>query len=307
MYPSEFDYERAETVDHALELLSGDPEAKIISGGHSLIPMMKSGLANPGTLVDIGEIDELTGIEWDDDTVSVGALTTYATIADDDELWDELPVLAEAAHEVGDIQVRNRGTIGGNVAHGDPASDLPAAVLAADATVVVQGPDGERRIDVDDFFLGMYATELGEDEILTGLEFPRSENATTTGAYVKKPSPSSGYALVGVAVSLEVDDGRIESARVAANGIMDHGVRLEPVEDGLVGEPRRRLLRRRRSGRRRRSRGVHDDGRHPGLRRVPRPASESLHRGGTERRGGSTRRVAPDCLNAVSVCLTASW
>ncbi|TYT62550.1 FAD binding domain-containing protein [Natrialba swarupiae] len=236
MYPSEFDYERAETVDHALELLSGDPEAKIISGGHSLIPMMKSGLANPGTLVDIGEIDELTGIEWDDDTVSVGALTTYATIADDDELWDELPVLAEAAHEVGDIQVRNRGTIGGNVAHGDPASDLPAAVLAADATVVVQGPDGERRIDVDDFFLGMYATELGEDEILTGLEFPRSENATTTGAYVKKPSPSSGYALVGVAVSLEVDDGRIESARVAANGIMDHGVRLEPVEDGLVGE-----------------------------------------------------------------------
>ncbi|MWV38414.1 xanthine dehydrogenase family protein subunit M [Natrialba sp. INN-245] len=236
MYPSEFDYERAETVDHALELLSGDPEAKIISGGHSLIPMMKSGLANPGTLVDIGEIDEMTGIEWDDDTVSVGALTTYATIADDDELWDELPVLAEAAHEVGDIQVRNRGTIGGNVAHGDPASDLPAAVLAADATVVVQGPDGERRIDVDDFFLGMYATELGEDEILTGLEFPRSENATTTGAYVKKPSPSSGYALVGVAVSLEVDDGRIESARVAANGIMDHAVRLEPVEDGLVGE-----------------------------------------------------------------------
>ncbi|MEY7851045.1 xanthine dehydrogenase family protein subunit M [Natrarchaeobius sp. A-rgal3] len=235
MYPSEFDYHRVERVDDALDLLVDDPDAKILSGGHSLIPMMKSGLANPGTLVDIGEIEELDGIEWDDDAVSVGALTTYATIADDDELWDELPVLAEAAHEVGDIQVRNRGTIGGNVAHGDPASDLPAAVLAADATVVVQGVDGKRRIDVDDFFLGMYATELGEDEILTGLEFPRRES-DAAGAYVKKPSPSSGYALVGVAVSLEVDGGRIDSARVAANGIMDHAVRLEPVEERLVGE-----------------------------------------------------------------------
>ncbi|WP_254533044.1 FAD binding domain-containing protein [Natrinema gelatinilyticum] len=234
MYPPEFDYYRAESVDHALELIADNPEAKILAGGHSLIPMMKSGLSDPGTLVDIGEIDELTGIERDDGTISIGALTNYATIADDDELWDERTVLVEAAHEVGDIQVRNRGTIGGNIAHGDPASDLPAAVLAADATIVVQGPGGERTIDADDFFVGMYATAIGDDELLTRIEVPRRPEAH--GAYLKKPSPSSGYALVGVAVSMETDGDRIESARVAANGVLDRGVRLEPVEAALVGE-----------------------------------------------------------------------
>jgi carbon-monoxide dehydrogenase medium subunit len=233
MYPDEFDYERPETVDAALDTLAANPDAEILAGGHSLLPTMKSGLASPDLLVDISRIDAMQGIDVADGTVSIGALTSYATVADHDAVRESVEVLAEAAHAVGDVQVRNRGTIGGNLAHADPASDLPAAALAADATMVVRGPDGERRVDADDFFFGMYATDVGEDELLTRVEFPARPDAA--GAYAKKPSPSSGYAMVGVAVSLTVDDGRVADAGVAANGVMDHGVRLDPVEDALVG------------------------------------------------------------------------
>ncbi|WP_435068745.1 FAD binding domain-containing protein [Haloplanus sp. C73] len=233
MYPDEFDYERPQTVEAALDLQVDHPEAEILAGGHSLLPTMKSGLASPDMLIDISDIDSLQGIDADGDTVSVGALTTYATIADSASMQERATVFAEAAHAVGDVQVRNRGTVGGNLAHADPASDLPAAALAADATMVVQGPDGERRVDADDFFFGMYATDVAEDELLTRVEFPARPEAT--GAYAKKPSPSSGYAMVGVAVALTVDSGRVEDVGVAANGIMDHGVRLDPVEEALAG------------------------------------------------------------------------
>ena len=233
MFPDEFDYERPETVDEAIDLLAENPEAEVLAGGHSLLPTMKSGLASPDLLVDIGRIDAMRGIDHGDGTVSIGGLTNYATIDESDAVRENVEVFAEAAHAVGDVQVRNRGTVGGNLAHADPASDLPAAALAADATMVVQGPDGERRVDADDFFLGMYATDVGEDELLTRVEFPVRPEAT--GAYAKKPSPSSGYAMVGVAVSLTVDAGLVEDVGVAANGIMDHGVRLDPVEDALAG------------------------------------------------------------------------
>jgi carbon-monoxide dehydrogenase medium subunit len=233
MYPDEFDYRSPETVAEALDLLVEHPEAEILAGGHSLLPTMKSGLASPDLLVDIGSVEGLQGIETDGDAVSIGALTTYATVADSETVRENVGVFAEAAHAVGDVQVRNRGTIGGNLAHADPASDLPAAALAADATMVVQGPDGERRVDADDFFFGMYATDVAEDELLTRVEFPARPDAA--GAYAKKPSPSSGYAMVGVAVSLSVDAGLVEDAGVAANGVMDHGVRLDPVEEALVG------------------------------------------------------------------------
>jgi carbon-monoxide dehydrogenase medium subunit len=233
MYPDEFDYERPETVADALDLLVENPDAEVLAGGHSLLPTMKSGLASPDLLVDISRIESMQGIDHEDGTVSIGGLTTYATIADSDVVQENVTVFAEAAHAVGDVQVRNRGTVGGNLAHADPASDLPAAALAADATMVVQGPDGERRVDADDFFFGMYATDVAEDELLTAVEFPARPDAT--GAYAKKPSPSSGYAMVGVAVSLTVDAGIVEDVGVAANGIMDHGVRLAPVEDALRG------------------------------------------------------------------------
>ncbi|AXG11255.1 FAD binding domain-containing protein [Haloplanus rubicundus] len=233
MYPDEFDYERPETVDEALDLLTEYPEAEVLAGGHSLLPTMKSGLASPDLLVDISRIDEMRGIDHADGTVSIGGLTNYATIDESEVVRENVTVFAEAAHAVGDVQVRNRGTVGGNLAHADPASDLPAAALAADATMVVRGPDGERRVDADDFFFGMYATDVAEDELLTHVEFPARPAAT--GAYAKKPSPSSGYAMVGVAVSLTVDAGIVEDVGVAANGIMDHGVRLDPVEEALRG------------------------------------------------------------------------
>jgi carbon-monoxide dehydrogenase medium subunit len=185
-------------------------------------------------LIDIGHIEAMSGIDHDGDTTHVGANTTYAEIADDEALRDSATVLAEAAENIGDVQVRNAGTIGGNLAHSDPASDLPAAALAADVTLVAQGRDGERRIDADDYFIAMYMTDLAEDELLTGVEVPH-QGPDTHSAYVKKPSPSSGYALIGVAATLHTDGDSVESARVAANGAMDHGVRLTAVEDELEG------------------------------------------------------------------------
>ena len=234
MYPGEFDYHRAESVEHALELLDELDDAELLSGGHSLLPTMKTGLANPDAVIDIGGIDTMDGIDHDGDSTSVGANTTYAEIAADDTLWDSVTVLAEATGEIGDVQVRNAGTIGGNLAHADPASDLPGAALAADATLIAQGPDGEREIDVDEYFIAMYMTDLAEDELLTRVEVPH-QDPSTGSAYVKKPSPSSGYALIGVAATLYTDGGTVESARVAANGAMDHGVRLSAVEDALEG------------------------------------------------------------------------
>jgi len=235
MYPDEFDYHRADSVESAVTMLADNPEAELIAGGHSLLPTMKSGLASPGALVDISGVDDLVGIERGGDVTTIGAMTVYADIAGDDQLWAESTVLAEATSKVGDRQVRNRGTIGGNIAHADPASDLPAAALAADATVHVHGPDGERSVPIDDFFQGMYATAAGEEEVVTGVEVPH-ESEDTGSAYVKKPSPSSGYALVGVAVRMTVDGDTVTDARVAANGVMDHGVRLDAVEEALTGE-----------------------------------------------------------------------
>jgi carbon-monoxide dehydrogenase medium subunit len=237
MYPNPFEYERADDVQDALSLLEehAGREIEIISGGHSLVPTMKSGLADPDILIDIGEIDNIDGIEVGAKTTRFGALTNYADIAQHEGARDTCPTLTEAAGEIGDVQVRNRGTIGGNLAHSDPASDLPAAALAADATIHARGPDGAREISADDFFFGMYATDLTPDELLTGVEVPNAAD-NEVGAYVKKANPASGYALIGVAVRLLIEDGVVEAARVAANGAIDHGVRLDPVEEALIGE-----------------------------------------------------------------------
>lgn len=236
MYPGTFDYRRPQTVEEAIELLTdSEGEVELLAGGHSLVPTMKSGLADPDLLIDISDIDELQGIEVGEETTTFGALTNYATIADHEGARETCPTLTDAAGQVGDIQVRNRGTIGGNVAHADPASDLPGAVLAEDAIIHVRGPDGSREVSVDDFFFGMYATDVDPDEILTAVEVPNADE-NTIGTYVKKPNPASGYALVGVAVSLQVDGDTIESARLGANGAIDHGTRLEPVEEALEGQ-----------------------------------------------------------------------
>jgi carbon-monoxide dehydrogenase medium subunit len=192
---------------------------------------MKTGLAAPDVLIDIGQIDVIAGIEDRGDEITIGGMTTYREIVETELVREAAPALADAAAAVGDRQVRNMGTIGGNIAHADPASDLPGAVIAADAKLIAEGPGGERRISVDDFFVGMYTTALADDEILTRIKVPKS---STVGSYAKKPSPSSGYAMVGVATQLDMDGQTIRSADIGANGAMDHGIRLEPVEEALV-------------------------------------------------------------------------
>lgn len=236
MYPEDFDYYRADDIEGALELFKehAEDDPVFLSGGHSLLPAMKSGLASPDVVIDVGGIDEMTGITHGDDRTEVGAATRYAAVVDDEAFEGHCPAVAQATELIGDTQVRNRGTVGGNVAHSDPASDLPGALLAADATLYAYDGTSERSIDADDFFQGIYATALGPDELLTRIEIPHVGNGI--GAYVKKPSPSSGYAIVGVAARIERDGSKVTSARIAANGAMGYAVRLEPVESALVGE-----------------------------------------------------------------------
>ena len=236
MYPGEFDLHEAGSVEEALSLLAehDDVETELLAGGHSLLPTMKTGLASPDVVIDIGQVDEMSGVSVDGDTVSIGATTTYAEVASSGAVQDHAPVVAEAAGAIGDTQVRNMGTIGGNVAHADPASDLPGAVIAANADVVVRGPDGERSVPAEEFFMGMYATDVGPGELVTRIDLPAADDAV--GVYEKKASPSSGYAIVGLAAQVAVDGGTVSSASVAANGAMDHGVRLPAVEDAIAGE-----------------------------------------------------------------------
>ncbi|ADJ16561.1 molybdopterin dehydrogenase FAD-binding protein [Halalkalicoccus jeotgali B3] len=224
MYPDEFDYYEAETIEDAIDLLEEHSmaETELLAGGHSLLPAMKTGLSSPEVLIDISQIDELRDIPVEDDTLVIGAMTRYSDLLDAETAHEHAPALTAAVEWVGDQQVRNRGTLGGNLAHADPASDLPGPALVSDASLVVHGPDSERRVPAEEFYFGMYATDLGPSEILTGIEVPSAADAV--GSYVKKPSPSSGYAMVGVATLLTMDGDTVSSVRVGANGIMDHGV-----------------------------------------------------------------------------------
>ncbi len=237
MYPAPFEYHRAGSVDEALDLLAehGEAEAELLAGGHALLPDMKRRRASPDVVIDVGRIDALSGVRRDGDATTVGTLTNYADVVDDDGLDEVAPALTEAAGAIGDVQVRNMGTVGGNLAAADPESDLPGAVLASEATIYAEGPDGERAIDAEDFFVGPGETALGPDELLTRIEVPHL-GPGDAGAYVKKPAPTT-YVMVGVAAVVRTDGERVESARVAANGVFDHARRLEPVEDALEGEP----------------------------------------------------------------------
>jgi len=235
MDANEFEYLRAETVTDALALLDDHPGATVLAGGHTLLPNMEVGLTDPETVVDIGGIDAMQGIECDGDVMQIGALTTYSEVIETDELRNCATVLTEAIGEIGDTQVRNRATVGGNLARPEPTSDLSAATIASDATLIATSRRGERRIDADDFFLPMRATALEEDELLTRIEVPLM-GGDTSGAYSKTQSPSARYTLLGVAARVTVDDGVVSTARVAANGVTNHGVRLGGVEDALEGK-----------------------------------------------------------------------
>ena len=234
MYPSSFDYFRAASIEDAQHLLQQHPSAKLLAGGHSLIPLLKLRLASPAALIDIGHIATLKGIMAAGGAIRIGALTTHAELAASHTLRAECPMLAEAAAQIGDPQVRNCGTIGGNVAHADPASDLPTVLSALEARLISVGPSGERTIGVDDFFQGMMATALGEHDILTAVEVA-ARKAGEGMAYMKFVHPASRYAVVGAAAVVGVRDGVCTHARVSIGGLTVVATRAHAVETALAG------------------------------------------------------------------------
>ncbi len=234
MIPNAFAYHRATSVAEAISLLQqhGD-EAKLLAGGHSLLPAMKLRLASPGVLIDINKIAELRGVVIGD-KINIGALTTWAEIAQNAELASRLPVLPEAVSQIGDIQVRNRGTIGGSLAHADPAADMPAVVLALDAQIRTHGPSGERTIAAGDFFTDMLSTALEPNELITAVIFP-TLGAGEGAAYVKFAHPASGYAIVGAAAYVKLEGGKVSACRIGVTGAGPKAERQTAAEQALLG------------------------------------------------------------------------
>jgi carbon-monoxide dehydrogenase medium subunit len=223
--PAEFDYVRPGSLDEALAALAAE-DARPLAGGHSLLPMMKLRLARPSTLVDLARIPGLDGIRRDGSVVRIGALARHAAVASSELVREACPVLAETAAGIGDPQVRNRGTIGGSLAHADPGADYPTVVRALGATITVAGADGTREVAADDFFVGIFATALGHAELVTEVAVP----AVKAAAYVKHAHPASGYAVVGVAAA--VHDGGV---RIAVGGATPVAVRATSAEESLRG------------------------------------------------------------------------
>ena len=231
MIPVSFTYERATSIDDAIAKI-GAGGGKLIAGGHSLVPLMKLRLSEPGRLVDIARIPGLSGIREVGGRIEIGATTVHAEIAASKLLRDKCPMVAEAAAEIGDPQVRNRGTIGGSIAHADPAADMPAVMLAADAEIEIRGKSGSRTVKAADFFQGFYTVDLQPSEIITAVRFA----ATRFAAYAKLHQRASHYAVVGVAAALDLKAGVIQSARIGVTGATTHAVRLTDVEQALAGK-----------------------------------------------------------------------
>jgi aerobic carbon-monoxide dehydrogenase medium subunit len=234
MIPSQFDYESPATLDEALALLAANPdEAKILAGGHSLLPAMKLRLAQPGMLVDIGRIKDLAYIREEGDLISIGAMTTHYQLESSALLKKVCPLLPECASQIGDVQVRNKGTIGGSVAHSDPSGDWPAAILALNAQMIVVGGKGERTVDADDFFVDLLTTALAPGEVLREIRI-RKPAGRFGHSYQKVRHPASGFAVVGVAVALTLAvDSSCESAGVGITGVGSKAYRAAAVEKGL--------------------------------------------------------------------------
>lgn len=237
MIPAAFEYTRARNVDEALSLLSQHAgSAKVLAGGHSLLPLLKLRVASVERLIDIGKVAELRGIRAGAGGVglTLGALTTYRDLLESADVRSQFPLIVEVVNGIGDVQVRNRGTVGGAVAHADPASDLPAALLALDAEIVVRSQDGERVIPAAQFFEGAFVTAIGENELLTEIRIPSMQGRG--GAYTKLEQPASGYSIVGVAAVVgRSDGGGGAHVRVAITGVGDVAYRATAVEQALAG------------------------------------------------------------------------
>lgn len=235
MIPAPFDYQAPATLEEAVSLLANDPDgAKVLAGGHSLIPAMKLRLAQPQLLVDIARIKSLAYIREEGDQILIGATTTHYQMESSELLQRICPLLPDCARSIGDVQVRNKGTIGGSVAHSDPAGDWPAAVLALDAELVLVGPNGERIEKAEDFFVDLLTTSLMPGEILREIRI-RKPAGRFGQAYQKVRHPASGFAVVGIAVQLALnDDGSCKSAGIGVTGIGMKAYRAKAVEAALA-------------------------------------------------------------------------
>ncbi len=235
MIPAPFEYVRAESVDHAVALLGEHGEdAKLVAGGHSLLPLMRLRLARPSVLVDVDRLDDLAYVREAGDQIEIGATTRMAEVAASEVLATHNPLVAHAAGHVGDPQVRHRGTFGGSVAHGDPASDPPTVLLALDAQMVVRGPAGERTVAARDFFKGLFETDLGPQDVLTAVRVPKL--STGTGwSYQKFHRRAIDWAIVGVAAVVERSNGSVARAAIGLTNMGLMPMRAEGVEAALAG------------------------------------------------------------------------
>jgi carbon-monoxide dehydrogenase medium subunit len=236
MYPASFEYHRPGTVDEAVRLLgTHKDDAKLLAGGHSLIPLMKLRLTSPKHVIDLGRVSGLSGVREEGGAIVIGALTTHYAIESSASLKAKCPILTEAGAMIGDPQVRNWGTIGGSLAHADPAADWPAVVLALGAEIRATGPKGSRTIKAEDFFKDLLTTALAPDEVLTEVRIPAPAPGSGM-AYLKHPHPASRFAVVGVAAVLAVSGGKCQAARVAVTGVGAKATRAKGVEAALAGK-----------------------------------------------------------------------
>lgn len=237
MIPPGFDYHAPRSVGDAIQLLGSlGGEAKLLAGGHSLLPMMKLRFAQPAHLIDLNRIDALRGIREDGATVVIGAMTVENELIHSPVLREKVPLLPEAARQIGDPQVRNRGTIGGDIAHGDPANDHPALSIALDAVFVLEGPKGRREVKADDFFQGTYVTDMAEDEILVEIRVP-AFGPKTGYAYEKLKRKTGDWATAAAAVVLRMDGGNVSHARIALTNVAPTALRAADAEAALLGKP----------------------------------------------------------------------
>jgi carbon-monoxide dehydrogenase medium subunit len=236
MIPAAFDYIAPQSLDEAMRALATHGEdAKLLAGGHSLLPLLKLRLANPRLLIDLSRIPGLNGISEQDGKIIIGALATHYQIESSELLKKKCPLLPETAREIGDVQVRNRGTIGGSLTHADPAADWPAAILALGGELELRGPKGKRTLGAEQFFLGPMTTAIEPNEILTEIRVPISSRRTGS-AYQKMAQQASGFAIVGVAVSVRLDGkGRCEEIGIGVTGLSDKAFRAHAAEERLRG------------------------------------------------------------------------
>jgi len=235
MYAAEFDYVRASSIDEAISIKGANDDSSFLAGGHSLIPAMKLRLSTPQKLIDISGLDQLKNISKNGSYISIGALCTHKQCAESEIILSGCPALSDAASVIGDPHVRNKGTIGGALAHSDPQADYPGAVLALNASFVLKGPSGERTIDAADYFTGLWETALGENEILTEVRIPL-DSANANSCYLKFPQPASRYPYVGCAVAMDNSGGNCSEVRVGFSGVAESAFRDSGVEDAIRGQ-----------------------------------------------------------------------